>query len=192
MSRQVIIEGSGRHIHVSREDLDILFGAGFELEKVKMLSQPGEFASASKVELEGPRGKIQGVAVLGPCRKQTQVEVSFTDARALGATYPVRQSGDLAGSSPIIIHGPEGSLELVEGAIIAKRHIHFLPSDAEPLGIKDGQIVRVRVGGERGLIFDEVVARVTDKSAFFMHLDYDEINAAALFGPELIGEILED
>ena len=189
MAYEVTIEGSGRHVHVKAEDLALLFGEGYELEVVKMLSQPGEFASTAKVDLEGPRGMIKGVSILGPCRAFTQVELSYTDARTLGLQCPVRQSGDIAGSSPVTIYGPEGKIELSEGAIIAKRHIHFTPEDAARMGVTDQQILKVKVGGDRALIFDEVVARVSEKFATFMHIDYDEANAASLFGTP-VGEII--
>lgn len=188
--RKVTIEGSGRHIHVTEEVLAQLFGEGYKLEVKKYLSQPGEFASNSKVEVVGPKGTLKGVSILGPCRKFTQIELSFTDARIVGLDCPIRESGNITGSAPCTLIGPAGTVELKEGAIIAKRHIHFTPEDAEKMGIKDKDVLKVRVGGERGLIFDEVVARVSEKYATFMHVDYDEINAAALFGKNIIGEIL--
>lgn len=187
--RKVTIEGSGRHVHVTKEVLEKLFGAGYELEVKKYLSQPGEFATNSKVDIVGPKGTLKGVSILGPCRAVTQIELSFTDARIAGFKCPIRESGDVAGSAPCTLVGPAGSVELPEGVIIAKRHIHLTPEDAEAMGIKDKEILKVRVGGDRGLIFDEVVARVSPKYATFMHVDYDEINAAALFG-ETTGEIL--
>jgi putative phosphotransacetylase len=192
MSNKIIIEGSGRHVHLSREHLEILFGPGYELEPKKWLSQPGQFASYSKVDVVGPKGTISGVSVLGPCRKQTQVEISFTDARLLGFNNcPVRESGDLAGSCGCTLVGPKGKVEIEEGVIIAKRHVHLTPEDAERIGVKDKEIVQVRVNGERALIFDEVICRVSPNYATYMHLDYDEINAAALFGSQPMGEIIK-
>ena len=179
---RIIIEGSGRHIHLSQADLETLFGPGFELTAKKYLSQPGEFASESRVDVVGPKGTIKGVGILGPIRAQTQVELSFTDARILGLDCPIRESGNLAGSAPCTLIGPAGSVDLTEGAIIAKRHIHFTPEDAEKFGVVDKEIVQVVTDGERALIFDEVVVRVSPKYATYMHVDYDEINAAALFG----------
>jgi len=179
---RVVIEGSGRHIHLSQADLEALFGAGFELEVKKYLSQPGEFASGSRVDVQGPKGTIKGVGILGPTRPQTQVELSYTDARILGLDAPVRESGKLAGSAPCTLIGPAGKVDLTEGAIIAKRHIHFTPEDAEKFGVVDREIVQVVTDGERALIFDEVVCRVSPTYATYMHVDYDEINAAALFG----------
>ncbi len=187
---KVTIEGSGRHVHVTREHLDALFGEGFQLENKKFLSQPGEFASNSKVDLIGPKGTIKGVSILGPCRKATQVELSFSDVRILGINPPIRESGDVAGSAPITIVGPNGTLELSEGAIIAKRHLHMTEADGEKYGIKDKEIVQIRVEGQRALIFDEVVARVGPKYATYAHLDYDEINAAGLF-TDMTGTVIK-
>ena len=190
MANTVIIEGSGRHIHVTREDLDVLFGKGFELDQKKMLSQPGQFASSCKVTVTGPKGSLN-LSILGPCRKETQVELSFTDARTLGLDCPVRESGVLAGSPGCTVTGPNGSVELKQGCIIAKRHIHMTPDFAAELGVKDKDIVQVKVGGDRALIFDEVVCRVSPNYANFMHVDYDEINAASLFGKDPLGEIIK-
>lgn len=187
---KVIIEGSGRHVHVSEADLAVLYGPDFQLEVKKWLSQPGQFATPSKVDVVGPKGTIKGVSILGPCRKQTQVELSFTDARVLGLSCPVRESGDLAGSAACTLIGPAGQVELSEGAIIAKRHIHFTPEDAEKFGVVDKQNVQVKVEGDRALIFDEVVCRVSPSYATFMHVDYDEINAASLFGKDPTGEVI--
>ena len=189
MANTVIIEGSGKHCHVTRETLDILFGKGFELEVKKWLSQPGQFATPHKVTVVGPKGQTN-LSIIGPCRKADQVELSFTDARALGLDCPIRESGDLAGSAPCKIIGPEGEVDIAEGAIIAKRHLHLTPEDAEKFGIVDKQIISIKVGGERGLIFGEVVARVASNYATFCHIDYDEVNAAALFGKDPTGEII--
>jgi putative phosphotransacetylase len=186
--RRVVIEGSGKHCHVTRATLDTLYGKGFELEVKKMLSQPGQFASNQKVTVVGPKGQTT-VSIIGPCRKADQIELSYTDARALGFDPPVRESGDLTGSPGCKLVGPKGEVTIASGVIIAKRHLHLTPEDAETFGIKDQQIVKIKVGGERGLIFDEVVARVSPDYATYVHLDYDEINAAALFG-ETTGEIL--
>ena len=185
---RIIIEGSGRHIHLTKEVLEALFGPGFELEVKKYLSQPGEFASNSKVDVVGPKGTIKGISILGPCRPVTQVELSYTDARILGLNCPLRESGNIAGSAPCTLVGPAGSVDLPEGAIIAKRHIHLIPEDAEAFGVSDKEIVRVKVQGDRALIFDEVVCRVSPKYASYMHVDYDEINAAGLFG-EVVGTV---
>ena len=188
---KVIIEGSGKHCHVTRESLDILYGKGFELEVKKWLTQPGQFATPQKVTLVGPK-KSTEISIIGPCRKVNQVELSFSDATALGFTeVPIRESGDVAGSAGCKLIGPKGEIEISEGLMIAKRHIHLTPEDAEAFGLSDKQIVRVRVEGERALIFDEVIARVHREYATFMHVDYDEMNAAAISGPDPIGVILD-
>ena len=187
---RIIIEGSGRHIHLSQEHLEALFGTGFELEVKKMLSQPGEFASNSRVEVKGPKGSIAGVLILGPTRPQTQVELSYTDARIIGVNAPLRESGKLAGSAACTLIGPAGSVDLTEGVIIAKRHIHLIPEDAAKFGVEDLEIVQVQTSGDRALIFDEVVCRVSPKYASYMHVDYDEMNAAGLFG-EVTGIVIK-
>ena len=186
---RIEIEGSGKHCHVSRETLNTLFGEGFELEVKKMLSQPGQYATPHKITVVGPRRSAE-VLILGPCRKADQIELSLTDATSLGFSAPIRESGDIAGSPGCKLVGPKGEVEISEGVIIAKRHIHFIPEDAEKFGVSDKQIVKVRVGGDRGLIFDEVVVRVNPDFATYMHVDYDEFNAAALSGSNNMGEIV--
>ena len=185
---KVTVEGSGKHCHVTRETLDVLYGKGFELVVKKWLSQPGQFASEQKVTVVGPKGQTT-LSIIGPCRKADQVELSYTDARSLGFDPPVRESGDLRNSPGCLLVGPKGEVTIKEGVIIAKRHVHLTPEDAAKFGIKDKQNVRLRVGGERALIFDEVVARVSPDYATFAHIDYDEVNAAAVFG-DISGEIL--
>ena len=190
--KKILVEGSGRHIHVTAADLAILCGDGFELEVKRYLSQPGEFASLTRLGVAGPRGTLKTVTVLGPYRGATQVELSLTDALSIGLTPPIRQSGDLAGSVGCTLIGPAGSLDLKEGVIVAKRHVHLTPHDAEAWGIKDNQIIQVRIEGPqmaRPLIFDEVVARVSPNYTTCMHIDYDEMNAAGLPRGG-IGEIL--
>ncbi|MCL2427150.1 MAG: phosphate propanoyltransferase [Oscillospiraceae bacterium] len=187
--KTVIIEGSGRHCHVTRETLDILFGEGFELEVKKMLSQPGEYATPHKVTVVGPR-KSTEVTILGPCRKADQVELSLTDAASLGIYAPIRESGNVSGSPGCKLVGPKGEVEISEGVIVAKRHLHITPEDAERYGISDKQIIKVKVDGERSLIFDEVVVRESSKFATYMHLDYDEFNACALSKYNNVGEII--
>ena len=186
-----LVETSARHIHLTPEAIETLYGKGAELVVKKMLSQPGQFATANeKIKLVGPKGELM-VSVLGPARKANQIELSFTDARALGLKgVPVRESGDVAGTPGIKMIGPAGELDCPEGCIIAKRHIHMTPDFAAELGVKDKDIVQVKVGGDRALIFDEVVCRVSPNYANFMHVDYDEINAASLFGKDPLGEIL--
>ena len=183
------IEGSGKHCHVKRETLDILYGEGFELEIKKMLSQPGQFVTPQKLTLHGPRGTAD-ISIVGPCRVVDQIELSMTDARALGFDPPIRSSGDVVGSEGCKLVGPCGEVELDEGVIIVKRHIHVAPDDAEKYGVKDKQIVKVKVEGERALIFDEVIARVGPDHATYMHIDYDEVNAAAISGPNPTGLVI--
>ena len=191
MSGKIVeIEGSGKHCHVTRSTLDTLFGEGFELEVKKMLSQPGQFATPHKLTVVGPRRSTE-ITILGPCRKADQVELSLTDATSLGFTAPIRESGDVANSPGCKIIGPKGEVDISEGVIIAKRHIHFTPEDAAKFGVSDKQIVKVRVGGDRSLIFDDVVIRVNPDFATYMHVDYDEYNAAALSGTNNMGEIVD-
>ena len=178
-----IIETSARHVHVTQETLEVLYGKGYQLTVKKELSQPGQFAAQEKVDVVGPKSTLK-CSILGPCRKLNQVEVSFTDARTLGVTAPVRESGDVAGSAPIKLVGPAGEVELKEGVIVAKRHVHMTPKDAEEFGVKNGEIVKVEVLNETGrkLVFDDTVIRVSDSYALAMHIDTDEANAGALFG----------
>ncbi|MBE6900733.1 MAG: phosphate propanoyltransferase [Ruminococcaceae bacterium] len=190
MSKTFIVETSARHVHLSEADLKTLFGEGYELKFRKDLSQPGQFATYDKVDIVGPKRTLSGVTILGPTRKQTQVEISLTDARSIGITAPIRESGDLSGSAPCKVIGPCGEVELSEGVIIAMRHIHMLPEDAERLGVVDKQIVNVKINSpERKTIFGDVLVRVTPTSALAMHIDTDEANAAGICGQE--GEIVE-
>jgi len=172
-----------------RETLDTLFGKGFELEVKRMLTQPGQFATPHKVTVVGPRRSAE-VTILGPCRKADQIELSLSDATFLGFTAPIRESGDIAGSPGCKLIGPKGEVDISEGVIIAKRHVHFTPEDAGKLGLSDKQLVKVKVEGDRTLVFDEVVVRVSPDFATYMHVDYDEFNAAALSGTNFTGEIL--
>ena len=187
---KISIEGSGKHCHVTRETLDVLFGEGFELEIKKMLSQPGQYATPHKITVVGPRRSAE-VTILGPCRKADQIELSFTDATALGFDAPIRESGDLAGSPGCKLVGPNGEKEINEGVIIAKRHVHMIPEDAEELGLSDKETVKVKIGGDRGLIYDEVVVRVSPEYATYMHVDYDEFNAASININNCTGEIVK-
>jgi putative phosphotransacetylase len=174
---------SNRHIHLTQEHLDILFGPGYELTKLKDLSQPGQFACKEQLTLIGPSLKaIEGVRVLGPLRKKSQVEISKTDSFTLKVNAPVRESGDVAGSAPITIVGPKGIVQLKEGCILANRHIHMSPSDARKAAVKDGDYVSVKVDNERGTIFNKVKIRVDDSFTLEMHIDTDEANASGI-GP---------
>ena len=189
MEKKFIVETSARHIHVTKETLATLFGKDAELHNKKNLSQPGQFACEEKVTLVGPKGQLT-VSILGPCRKADQAELSFTDARTLGITVPVRESGDVAGSPGLKLVGPCGEVEMKEGAIAAKRHIHMTPADAANFGVKDKDIVSVKLDTARPLIFGDVVVRVSENFALAMHIDTDECNAAAAFG-EVYGEIVK-
>lgn len=185
-----IVETSARHAHLSDKDLGTLFGKGAQLTMRKELSQPGQFASNERVTLVGPKGEMK-VSILGPTRKSTQVEISLTDARTLGLTAPVRESGDTDGSAPCKLIGPAGELELSEGVIVAKRHIHATPEDAEKMGVKDKDVVHVKVETDgRSLIFGDTVVRVSPTYALAMHIDTDESNAAGASG-EVYGEIIK-
>ena len=185
----IIIESSARHIHLSQADLDTLFGKGYTLNNVRELSQPGQYLTEEKVRLEGPRGSIDRVSILGPVRPATQVEISFTDARVLGVAPPVRQSGDTNGGACVKIIGPAGEVPVCDGCIVAMRHIHMIPETAEKWGLSDGQLVSVKVPGDRGATFHQTPVRVSEKFADRMHVDYDEANAAGLTG-EVVGTIV--
>lgn len=181
--KPILVEISARHIHLTQADLETLCGVGSQLEPVRPLSQPGQFVSQVRLTLIGPKRSIENVVVLGPVRKASQVEVSATEARNLGAKPPVRESGHIQGSSPIRIQGPQGEISLSEGLIIAKRHIHMTPDDAKSYGVQDKQIVGVKIqNADRSLIFGDVVVRVRDDFSLAMHIDTDEGNAAGLTG----------
>ena len=187
--KEVFIDISARHIHLTREDQDVLFGKGYELEVHKELAGGGGFASKEQIAIVGPRNTFPKVRILGPCRKESQVELSKTDARTLGVDAPVRLSGDLAGTPGIKLVGPAGELELDHGVIVAKRHIHLTPADAEELGVQDKEVVYVKVDTDgRKAILGDVVCRVSDKFARAMHIDTDEANAISAT-PTLEGEI---
>ncbi len=189
---KVLIETSARHVHLTREHVDILFGAGHQLTFKKELSQPGQFACEERVTIVGPKNEIKNVIILGPERPATQVEISLTDARTLGVSAPVRESGDVAGSGACKIVGPAGEVEIAEGVIAAKRHIHITPEVAAEMGVTDKQIVCVKVDSEgRKTIFGDVVVRVSEKFAPAMHIDTDESNAA-MCAPGMMGEVITD
>ncbi|MCI5911132.1 MAG: phosphate propanoyltransferase [Oscillospiraceae bacterium] len=178
MSKEFIIETSARHVHVTEKDLEILFGAGHTLTKKKDLSQPGQYAAEERVTIVGPKKELANVSILGPCRKATQVELSATDARSIGIAAPIRESGDLEGSGACKIVGPCGEIEISEGVIVAKRHIHLTPEDAEELGVKDKDVVWVKCDTDgRKAILGDVVCRVSSNYARAMHIDTDESNA---------------
>lgn len=178
MSKEFIVETSARHVHVTKETLEVLFGAGHELTKKKDLSQPGQFACEERVTVVGPKKELANVSILGPCRKADQIELSATDARSIGIAAPVRESGDVAGSGACKLVGPCGEVEVKEGVIVAKRHIHLTPAEAEELGVTNGEIVAVKIdSADRSAILCDTVCRVSENYARAMHIDTDESNA---------------
>ncbi|HFR3424932.1 MULTISPECIES: ethanolamine utilization phosphate acetyltransferase EutD [Streptococcus] len=184
------IEASGRHIHLSQEDLETLFGKDYSLTKAKDLSQPGQFACKERLTILGPKGSFQNVVILGPVRGATQVEVSLTDCLKLGVNAPIRESGQIEDTPGIVLINGSKVVSLDKGLIVAKRHIHMTPEDAAKANVVNKEIVQVKVGGERGLIFDDVVIRVHPKFATFMHIDYDEANACG-FKKGMRGRIIK-
>lgn len=192
MNKPVLIETSARHVHVSRKDLDTLFGEGYQLTCKKELSQPGQYACEERVAVVGPKGSFPAVSILGPERPATQVEISASDARSIGVVAPVRESGVIEGSGACKLVGPKGEVELSEGVIVAKRHIHATPEYGEKYGIQDKQIVSVKVESDgRSLIFGDVVVRLNSAYALAMHIDTDESNAG-FCTPGMIGDIITD
>lgn len=191
MEKTVMMETSARHVHVTEETLEILFGKGYQLTKKKDLSQPGQFACEERVQVIGPKNSFPAVSILGPTRPADQVELSASDARSIGVAAPVRESGDIAGSGACKLVGPKGEVELKEGVIVAKRHIHMTPEDAENYGVKDKQVVSVKIDSpERSLVFGDVVVRVSPKFKLAMHIDTDESNAV-MAGRDATGVIVD-
>lgn len=191
MEKTVMVETSARHVHVTEETLEILFGKGYQLTKKKDLSQPGQFACEERVQVIGPKNSFPAVSILGPTRPADQVELSASDARSIGVAAPVRESGDIAGSGACKLVGPKGEVELKEGVIVAKRHIHMTPEDAENYGVKDKQVVSVKIDSpERALVFGDVVVRVSPKFKLAMHIDTDESNAV-MAGRDATGVIVD-
>ena len=178
MEKTVLVETSARHVHVTQETLEVLFGAGYTLTKKKDLSQPGQYAAEERVQVIGEKGSFPRVSILGPVRSANQVELSASDARSIGVVAPVRESGDIKGSGKCKLVGPNGEVELEEGVIVAKRHIHMTPEDAEKYGLKDKDVVSVEIKSqERSLVFGDTVVRVNPSYALAMHIDTDESNA---------------
>ncbi|MBQ7991306.1 MAG: phosphate propanoyltransferase [Oscillospiraceae bacterium] len=191
MAKTFMVETSARHVHVTQETLEILFGKGAELTVKKMLSQPGQFASEQRIDVVGPKKTLSNVSILGPVRPENQVELSATDARSIGIAAPIRESGDVAGSGACKLVGPCGEVELSEGVIVAKRHIHFNPAQAEEFGVKDKDVVWVKIESDgRSAILGDVVCRVSPKYELAMHIDTDESNAVCA-GPNTVGEIVK-
>ena len=183
----VPMEASGRHVHVTKDQAVALFG--HSLTPKRPLSQPGQFLSNERVTVIGPKGKFQNVAVLGPERKEAQVEISLTDARTLGIDAPIRQSGSVAGTPGAVLMGPMGQVQLDQGVIAAQRHIHLTPEDGKHFGVKDNQVVRLQTLTERPVIFQDVVVRIRPDFAAAVHLDYDEANACGFRNGDM-GRIL--
>lgn len=189
---EIVVEVSARHVHLTREDLDTLYGKGYELTFKKALTQPGQFASEERVRVIGPKGEFPAMSILGPVRPYTQVELSLGDARSIGIKAPIRESGDLEGSGGCKIVGPCGEIEIEKGVIVARRHIHATPEDAERMNLKDREIVSVEIPSalERKLIFGDVLVRVSKSAGLAMHIDTDESNAAGM-APNTIGRIIK-
>lgn len=191
MEKKVLLETSARHVHLTAEAIEILFGKGHELTKKKDLSQPGQFACEERVTVVGTKKELAGVSILGPARSANQVELSLTDARSIGVSAPVRESGDVKGSGACKIVGPCGEIEITEGVIAAKRHIHLDTKTAAEMGLSDKQNVCVKVNSDgRKTVFGDVVVRVSDKFAPAMHIDTDESNACGAV-PGMMVEIID-
>lgn len=190
MGYKVQIGLSNKHLHLKQEDIEILFGKGHELTPTKDLVQPGQFACEEKVDIVGPKATLKGIRVLGPARPETQVELAMTDARAIGIKAPVRESGKLEGTPGCKLIGPCGEIELDHGVMVALRHVHLNPQQAEEAGLKDKDVVSIKIEGERGLVFDNVLVRAGDKHEREIHLDTDEGNAAGC-GPNAVAEIMK-
>jgi putative phosphotransacetylase len=191
MSKEFIVETSARHVHLTKEHFEILFGEGKSLTPKKDLSQPGQYACEERVEVVGPKKSLPGVSILGPFRPDSQVELSLTDARSIGISAPVRESGDIDGTPGCVIKGPVGEITIEKGVIAAKRHIHLTPADAAELGVSDKEITNVKITTDgRSAILGDVVIRVSDKFARAMHIDTDESNAVAA-GRDQKGEIVK-
>jgi putative phosphotransacetylase len=178
--KKIHIGVSARHIHLSQEHIELLFGLGYRLKEFKPLSQPGQFAADEVVSIQGPKGRMDKIRILGPARGDTQLEISRTDSYALGLNPPLRQSGDIVGTPGIKVIGPAGVVDIEQGVIVAARHIHFHTKDAIEWGITDKQMLKVKLDGERPLILENVLARVSDQFALDLHIDTDEANAAGV------------
>lgn len=188
---KVIVETSARHVHLTQEALEALFGKGAVLHETKRLSQPTEFATEERVTVVGPKKEISNVIVLGPNRAAVQVEISMSDARSMGIKPVIRESGDVAGSSPCKLIGPAGEYEIAEGVIVAKRHVHMTPPFAEEYGFKNGEIIGVKISGTgRDAVLGDVVCRIRDTFSEAVHIDTDEANGV-LASPGLIGELIK-
>ena len=189
---EIPVEISARHVHLSKADKEILFGAGYTLTRKRDLSQPGQFLCEERVKLVTGSGEIANVAVLGPERKETQVELSLTDARVLGVKPPIRLSGDLSGAADVIIVGPKGVVTAKGSVIVAKAHVHMTPEDAKKYGVEHGQSVNIRMGTDRSITLNDVQIRVDKNFGLAVHIDYDEANAAQVSGGNIVGYLLKN
>ncbi|MBQ7817836.1 MAG: phosphate propanoyltransferase [Oscillospiraceae bacterium] len=189
---EIPVEISARHVHLSKADKDALFGTGYTLTRKRDLSQPGQYLCEERVKLVTQSGEIANVAVLGPERKETQVELSLTDARVLGLKPPIRLSGDLRGAADVIIVGPKGVITAKGSVIVAKAHVHMTPDDAKKYGVEHGQSVSIRMGTERSVTLNDVQIRVSKDFALAVHIDYDEANAAQVSGGKIVGQLLKN
>lgn len=185
--QEIPVEISARHVHLTQEAMDVLFGTGSALTRKRDLSQPGQFLAEERVKLVTARGQIANVGILGPLRKEIQVELSLTDARILGVDAPICMSGDLAGAADVLIVGPKGVVTAQESVIIAKAHVHMTPADAKDYRVADGEHVNIRLGTERSITLNDVIVRVRDDYALAVHIDFDEANAAQVSGGKIVG-----
>lgn len=185
--REIPVEISARHVHLTQEAVDVLFGKGYQLTRKRDLSQPGQFLSEERVKLVTARGQIANVGILGPVRKEIQVELSLTDARILGVQAPICLSGDLEGAADVVIVGPQGVVTAKESVIVAKAHVHMTPADAECYGVSDDEHVSIRLEGERSVTLNDVIVRVRSDYALAVHIDFDEANAAQVSGRNILG-----
>lgn len=190
MGYKVKVGLSNKHLHLQKDHLDILFGEGYELTMKKPITQPGQYAAEEKVDIVGPKGTLKGIRVLGPVRPETQVELAMTDARAIGIKAPIKESGKLEGTPGCKLIGPCGEVELDHGVIVAWRHVHLNPQQAEEAGVKDKDIVSLRIEGERAVVFENVLVRSGEKHEGEVHIDTDEGNAAGC-GPDAVAEIIK-
>lgn len=191
MGKTLPIAMSNRHIHLGQEDLEILFGKGYELTRFKSLSQPDQFASEEKVDVVGPKREIKGIRILGPVRGETQLEISISDAFTLGIKPELRNSGDIEDTPGVKLVGPKGEVEMEKGTIVAARHIHMNTSHAKDFGVKDKEKVKIKVEGPRGLIFDNVLVRVSDEFVLEMHVDVEEGNACGMKNGDMVTIVQE-
>lgn len=189
--QEIPVEVSARHVHLTQEALDVLFGPGYQLKRKRGLSQPGQYLCAERVKLVTHKGQIDNVAILGPLRREIQVELSLTDARTLGVKAPICLSGDLEGAANVLIVGPEGVVTANDSVIIAKAHVHMTPADAETYGVSHGEHVSIRLGDKRAITLNDVIVRVSTDYALAVHIDFDEANAARVKG-DITGLLLKN